>query len=141
MKDAGMRLVQLDMSDPALREHLEGLHRASGFDYRFPKDFDTPLFPVKRAVMNEANYPIAAAAIKVVGEAYLWMDHSLGTAEDRMIALAMLNADIAARTREIGFDSVHSALPPAIADRFGKRLESLGWQPARPWPLYTFQLR
>ena len=136
-----MRILPLDLSDPWLRKHLEGLHAASGFDYQFPKDFDTPLFPVKRAVVNESNYPIATAALKVVGEAYLWMDHSLGTAEDRMIALATLNADLAARAREIGFDQVHCVLPPEIAKRFGERLEALGWKPARNWPLYTFQLR
>jgi hypothetical protein len=129
------------MSDPALRAHLEGLHCASGFDYQFPRDFDTPLFPVKRAVVNEANYPIAAAALKIEAEAYLWMDHTLGTPEQRMEALALLNADLATRARNIGFDQVHCVLPPEIAERFGKRLEDLGWKPARPWPLYTFQLR
>ena len=32
-------------------------------------------------------------------------------------------------------------LPPEIAERFGARLEELGWKLARPWPLYVFQLR
>ena len=126
---------------PLTLEAMAEVHRLSGFDYEFPKDLDTPLFPVRRAVLNDANYPIAVAALKVEAEAYLWMDHTLGTAEDRMIALAMLNADVAKRARAIGFDQAHCVLPPEIAARFGKRLEALGWKPARNWPLYTFQLR
>jgi hypothetical protein len=120
---------------------MANVHRASGFDYQFPEELDTPLFPVKRAVVDENGEPIAAAALKVEVEAYLWMDHTRGTAEDRMIALAMLNEDLAKQARVIGFDQAHCVLPPEIAARFGARLEALGWKPARPWPLYTFQLR
>lgn len=120
---------------------LSDVHRATGFDYEFPKELHTPLFPVKRAVVDEDGNCLAVVALKVEAEAYLWMDHSRGTPEDRMIALAMLNTDVATRAREIGFDQAHCVLPPEIAARFGARLESLGWKPARPWPLYTFQLR
>jgi len=116
------------------------IHEESGFDYKFPQ-IDTPLFPIKRYVGNDANWPIAAAALKVEAEAYLWMDHAQGTPEERLAALEMLNADLADKARALGFDQVHCALPPEIAERFGARLETLGWKLARPWPLYVFQLR
>lgn len=122
---------------------LRRIHRASGFDYQFPKEFKkTPLFPLKRAVVNgDARRPLACGAVKVVGEAYLWMDHGYGTPKQRLDALQLLNADLEQRARDLGFDQVHCALPPEIAERFGERIEALGWAPARPWPLYTFQLR
>jgi hypothetical protein len=121
-------------------EHLVRIHAASGFDYQFPKDFNTPLFPIKLAATHGATL-IAAAALKVEAEAFLWMDHDFGTPEQRMDALEMLNRDLRERALKIGFDQVHCALPPEIAERFGARLETLGWKLARPWPLYVFQLR
>lgn len=133
-----MRVTELTAD--ALR-FLDDIHRQSGFDYRFPKDIHTPLFPIRRAVVNDANYPFAAAALKVEAEAYLWMDHSQGTPEERLQALELLNSDLAEKARVTGFDQVHCALPPEIAGRFGARLENLGWKLARPWPLYVFQLR
>ncbi len=133
--------MKVQDATPMLLDWIAKQHRLSGFDYSFPQDFSTPLFPVRRAVSDDEGNVIACAALKVEAEAYLWMDHERGTPEDRMIALAMLNMDLAGRARTIGFDQVHCALPPEIAERFGKRLESLGWAPARPWPLYTFQIR
>jgi hypothetical protein len=53
----------------------------------------------------------------------------------------MLHSDLAAKGREIGFDQEHCVLPPEVAERFGQRLEELGWKLARPWPLYVLQLR
>jgi hypothetical protein len=141
MSVASMRVLSLDPKDPWLEVALKGLHERSGFDYKFPKDFRTPLFPVRMAVVNEANSPIVAAALKVEAEAYLWMDHSLGTPESRMEAFQMLHVDVVHQARTCGFDQMHCVLPPEIADRFGKRLEDLGWSPARPWPLFTYQLR
>ena len=136
-----MRVIRIDMSDPLMRVEIERIHRESGFDYQFPRDLETPLFPVKRAVVDNKNSLLAVAALKVEAEAYLWMDHTAGTPETRMEALNMLNQDVAHRARVIGFDQVHCAPPPEIAERFGGRLEALGWKLARPWPLYVFQLR
>jgi hypothetical protein len=132
-----MRVV--DATSLAL-ESIKDIHRASGFDYQFPKDFSTPLFPLKRAVVDGGK-AIACAALKVEAEAYLWMDHAQGTPEERLQALELLNSDLAEKARVIGFDQVHCALPPEIAERFGARLETLGWKLARPWPIYVFQLR
>lgn len=136
-----MRVIRVDMSDPLMRVEVERIHRESGFDYEFPRDIDTPRFPIKRAVVDNRNSLLAVAALKVEAEAYLWMDHAAGTPETRAEALHLLNEDIAHRARTIGFDQVHCVLPPEIAARFGKRLEELDWKLARPWPLYVFQLR
>lgn len=132
-----MTTVDLDAED---MEQLMAIHAESGFDYPFPTEFNTPLFPVKRVAMLGGTV-IAAAALKVEAEAYLWMSHEVGTPEERMDALEMLHRDLREKAGEIGFDQVHCALPPEIAERFSKRLEAMGWQLARPWPLYVFQLR
>jgi hypothetical protein len=133
-----MRLSEIT---PEVLRGLRQIHAESGFDYAFPKDLETPLFPIRRAVVNDANWPVAAAALKVEAEAYLFVDPHSGTPESRWEAIQMLNSDLALRAREIGFDQVHCALPPEIAERFGCRLEELGWKLARPWPLYVFSLR
>lgn len=119
---------------------MRDAHARSGFDYSFPRDLHTPLFPIKRSVEKD-DAVLAMAAIKVEGEAYLWINPSEGTPEERWIAIKLLCMDLELKAREIGFDQVHCALPPEIAERFGKRLEDLGWKIARPWPLYVFQLR
>ena len=129
-----------DISPLAL-ETLHEIHRCSGLDYQFPKDFATPLFPVRTCVTDDSGRLLAAAALKVEAEAYLWMDSRRGSPETRWQAVQMLHSDLATKGREIGFDQEHCVLPPEVADRFGKRLEELGWKLARPWPLYVLQLR
>lgn len=138
-----MKVLPLDLSDPLAFNSLKRMHSASGFDYGFPRYLETPLFPIKRIVVDEtkANKPLAAAALKVEPEAYLWLDQVEGTPETRLQAIQMLSADLEETARKIGWDQVHCCLPPEIADRFGKRLEDMGWRLARPWPIYVFQLR
>jgi len=126
---------------PAILDSVREIHRCSGLDYHFPREFNTPLFPIRRTVMNDEGKPVAAGALKVDVEAYLWIDSRWGTPEMRWEALQMLHADMAERAREIGFDQAYCVLPPEVAERFGRRLEALGWKMARAWPLYTFQLR
>lgn len=122
---------------------IREIHRASGFDYQFPKDFSTPLFPVRRCVTDDSGRLIAAFALKVEAETYLWMDSEYGTPEARWEAIQALHADMVERARVIGFDQVHCVLPPEIAKRFGQRMEELvpKWEPARQWPLYVLQVR
>lgn len=129
-----------DISPLAL-ECIKDVHRASGFDYQFPKDFSTPLFPVRRVATDDSGRFIAAFALKVEAETYLWMDSSYGSPETRWQAVQALNSDMVERARTIGFDQTHCVLPPEIAERFGKRLQELGWIPARPWPFYVLQVR
>lgn len=126
---------------PLALECIKDVHRASGFDYRFPKDFATPLFPVRRCATNDDGKFIAAFALKVEAETYLWMDSEYGTPEERWQAVELLNADMLERAKSIGFDQAHCVLPPEIAKSFGKRLETLGWVESRPWPLYVLQVR
>lgn len=120
---------------------VEEIHQKSDFNYVFPKDLNTPLFPVRRVAVNDAGELVAAAAIKVEAEAYLFLDAGSEDPQTRLEAIQLLQSDLAAKAKEIGFDSVHCALPPEIAERFGKRLEDMGWKLARPWPIYVYQLR
>ena len=120
---------------------VEEIHAESGFDYRMPADLNTPLFPIKRAVINDAGELLAAAAVKVEAEAFLFVSEGSGSPLERLRAIQTLQADLADKARTIGFESVHAAIPPEIAERFGKRLEDMGWKLARPWPIYVYQLR
>jgi hypothetical protein len=133
--------MRVENITPLALETIHEVHRASGFDYQFPKDFSTPLFPLRRCVVDDAGKFVGAFALKVEAEVYLWMDHEYGTPEQRWEAIELLSADGIERARLIGFDQVHCVLPPEMAERFGKRLQGLGWIPSRPWPLYVLQLR
>ena len=118
---------------------LAQLHARLGFDYQLPA-MNTPLFPVKRMGKDANGFCFIAAAAKVTAEVYLWLDHEWGTPEQRWEALQELHRDITDKARKIGFDQLYVAIPPEIAKSFGPRLKDLGWELARPWPVYTLEL-
>lgn len=116
------------------------LHEDSGFDYSFPRMVGNPLFPLQRG-MFDGNDLVLGAALKVSAEVYLWLDHEWGTPQMRWDALRKLHQDVTDKARQIGFDQLYCVLPPEVAKSFGPRLEELGWQGTRPWPMYTIELR
>jgi len=120
---------------------LEALAYLHKFDYQWPKDLNTPLFPIKRAVMDDNGTILAAATLKVEAEAYLWVDNSSNDPQKLWEGIQALHEDIRVKALKIGFDQVHCSLPPEVSGKFAQRLESLGWKQARPWPFYVFQLR
>ena len=115
------------------------VHFDSGFDYQLPA-MNTPLYPIRRAGVEDGRSYIAAA-VKVTAEVYLWLDHEWGTPQERLEALQELHADVTEKARTLGFDQLYVCIPPEIAKSFGPRLRDLGWELARPWPVYTFELR
>ena len=119
---------------------LAELHARLGFDYRLPA-MNTPLFPIKRIGKDaETERCCIALAAKVTAEVYLWLDPDWGTPQERWEAVKEVHRDVIERARKIGFDQLYVAIPPEIAKSFGPRLEDLGWQLARAWPVYTFEL-
>jgi hypothetical protein len=71
---------------------------------------------------------------------YLLADPGAGKPRDRLARLLALHGagerDLLAR----GLDDAHAWLPPSIAQRFGRRLQTLGWIRDDAWTPYCRRL-
>ena|ERR1700722_19621737 len=114
---------------------LRDMHSSQEFDYPFP-DLGDPIFISKIVIENTEGRPVMAALARLTCEIYLLMDRSAGKPRERLRHLEALHAagqqDLLAR----GLDDAHAWLPPRIAQRFGRRLESLGWVRDSDWTPY-----
>jgi len=127
---------------------LVALHRAQGFEYPFP-DVNDPIFVSKLVVEdgkeggegNQSPKIVMAALARLTCEMYLLADPRSGTPRERYDRLLALHRAGAADLRARGLDDAHAWLPPSIAKRFGRRLESLGWIRDDAWTPYCRRLR
>lgn len=121
---------------------LQRIHAESGFGYAFP-NLNDPLF-VSKLILTNADGRLAMASLaRLTCEAYLLVDR----ADDRFTAreryeglLEMQRAGEADLVRK-GLEDAHAWLPPSIARRFGRRIETLGWVRDDAWTPYCKRLR
>ena len=118
------------------------IHAAQNFPYAFP-DLENPLFLTK-IVLTDGEGPnekiLGAALLRLTAEAYLLIDPSQGTARERWQALLALHQAAQQDAWRRGLEDVHAWLPPAIAKKFGRRLERLGWLRDDAWTPYCKRL-
>ena len=132
---------------------LRRMHARQGFDYAFP-DLADPIFISKLVVEDDSGRAVMASLARLTCEIYLLMDRSngpgrrsalggdgAGNPRERYARLLALHAagerDLLAR----GLDDAHAWLPPPIARKFGRRLESLGWVRDDAWTPYCRRLK
>lgn len=136
---------------PADLDALRRIHARQGFDYAFPELAD-PLF-VSKLVVEDGGRAAMASLARLTCEIYLLMDPGGETNDDRegksprdkpveryarLLALhRAAEQDLLAR----GLEDAHAWLPPPIAKKFGRRLESLGWVRDDSWTPYSRVLR
>lgn len=143
---------------PAHLEALRCMHARQGFDYAFP-NLDDPLF-ISKLIVEDDNGAVAMASLaRLTCEIYLLLDPGAGAPASsgegkppqsnsaiqrprerfaRLLALhRAAEQDLLAR----GLEDAHAWLPPPIARRFGRRLESLGWVRDDAWTPYCRILR
>ena len=133
-----MQVREYKYSDLA---QLKAIHASQGFDYAFP-DLSNPLFITKLVVTDgqkngeqhdargttERNEKILGAAfLRLTAEAYLLLDPKSGAPRDRWQSLLALHAAASRDAWQRGLEDVHAWLPPPIAQKFGRRLQCLGW--------------
>ncbi len=125
---------------PADLDALRRMHASQGFDYAFP-DLSDPIFISKLILEDDSGRPVMAALARLTCEMYLLMNRGAGNARARWKQLLALHRagelDLLAR----GLDDAHAWLPPQIARRFGRRLESLGWLRDDSWTPYCRRLK
>lgn len=127
---------------------LRKIHGRQGFDYALPNIAD-PIFVSKLIIENADGRIVMASLARLTCEIYLLVDREGGgnrSAEkleareryDHLLALHRAGErDLLAR----GLEDAHAWLPPSIARRFGRRLESLGWVRDDSWTPYCRRLR
>jgi len=126
---------------------LRAIHAAQGFDYVLP-DLRNPLFVTKLVLSEEIpgeniegnSRILGAALLRLTAEAYLLLDPRSGTPRERWQWLLALHEAARRDAWQRGLEDVHAWLPPPIAQKFGRRLERLGWRRDDAWTPYCTQL-
>ncbi|MGH9740569.1 MAG: hypothetical protein ACRD4X_18575 [Candidatus Acidiferrales bacterium] len=145
---------------------LRAMHARQGFGYPFP-DLADPIFVSKLVLEDESGLPVMASLARLTCEMYLLMDREnsqerslggdrgandgagraaplgYGGAGNPRQRYGWLLALHAAGERDLlvrGLDDAHAWLPPAVAKRFGRRLEALGWVRDDTWSPYCRRL-
>lgn len=121
---------------------LKRIHAAKNFPYAFP-DLQNPLF-VTKIVLTDGESDdekiCGAALLRLTAEAYLLLDPERGTPRERWQALLALHEATRRDAWQRGLEDVHAWLPPAIAEKFGRRLTKLGWLRDDAWTPYCHRL-
>jgi hypothetical protein len=136
---------------------LKAIHASQGFDYQFP-DLSNPLFVTKLVLTDTGDYAnenrrqdagatdntnekiLAAAFLRLTAETYLLLDPHAGTPRARWQSLLALHAATHRDAWTRGLEDVHAWLPPPIAQKFGRRLQRLGWIRDDVWTPYCKKL-
>ena len=129
-----------------LREYKESdldavrdIHAAQGFDYALP-DLRNPLFVTKLVLSGSNSRVFGAALLRLTAEAYLLLDPRAGAPRERWQWLLALHEAARRDAWQRGLEDVHAWLPPSIAQKFGRRLERLGWRRDDSWTPYCTRL-
>lgn len=115
------------------------MHERQGFDYAFP-DLADPIFISKLVVEDSSGCPVMASLARLTCEMYLLADRVRQTPRERFESLLALHRTGEQDLRARGLDDVHAWLPPPVARRFGRRLETLGWVRDDTWTPYCRRL-
>ncbi len=146
---------------------LKRIHSAQNFPYAFP-DLQNPLFLTKIVLTDGENVApgfspalihdaalkpacagrsgatkdnvLGAVLLRLTAEAYLLLDPGSGTPRERWQSLLALHEAARRDAWQRGLEDVHAWLPPAIANKFGRRLTKLGWLRDDSWTPYCKRL-
>jgi hypothetical protein len=124
-------------------DDLRRFHAQAGFGYAFPKISD-PLFVSKLVATDDEGRPEMAALARLTCEMYLLVgreEGGRGGARRRYANLLDLHRAGENDLRKRGLEDAHAWLPPAIAERFGRRLKEFGWVRDDSWTPYSRRLR
>lgn len=102
------------------------------------KQEPNPLFVVKR-VMEQEDRIAMMCFLKVRSELYFFIDHNVGTPEQRWEWLKEFTEDMKREAWKKGFDQMSCWVPDEIDASFRKRLEELGFIRSK-WVSYSLNL-
>ncbi len=118
---------------------VQQLHKAQGFNYELPK-LEEPT--VSCVVLEEGNRVTHALLIRKTAEAYWVFDPSQSNRKARLERMLVLEQEIPAFLRRLGFEDIHAWLPTEVASdkRTVATMMKLGW--TRPlWTCFHREVR
>lgn len=128
-------MIETREFEPRDRDTTQTVHKQNGLHLACLPDTENPLFVTKQVAEIDKQFALAIF-IKVIGEAYLIMNHEVSTPEERWKALQVLVGSIEADAKEKGLQEYSCWVPPEIAKSFDKRLKDLGFIKSE-WACYS----
>jgi len=116
---------------------IKELHNRMGIEYPFPNISD-PLFAVRRMVIDETGNVSAAAALKIISEAFLWLDPD-GSEHTKTSDILRLAQVCHERAKLLDLQDVTAWVPPSVEPIFGNMLSRLGWGRS-PWASWSLRI-
>jgi len=119
------------------------IHAANGLDERcFPNlvvdGVSNPLFCTKEVYEVDGQI-VMMGFLKVTNEAFLILNHTCGTPEQRWEWLKEGMEHLKQEAWRKGFEQITAFVPPEVEESFAKRLIELGFQKS-PWSSFTLNL-
>lgn len=102
------------------------------------EEIPNPLFVVK-AVYEHEGKSAMMSFVKGTAELYLFLDHSIGTPEERWEWLKEFKEYVAHEAWLLGLEQISAWIPNDIEPAFAKRLEEMGFIKS-PWSCYSLNL-
>lgn len=102
------------------------------------KKSKNPLFVVKRVYEVDGKTAMICF-LKLRSELYFFIDHTVGTPQERWEWLKDFTEDMRQQAWKFGLDQMTAFVPPDVDESFKKRLVELGFQRS-PWVPYTMNL-
>lgn len=121
-------------------EAVRAIHDSTHIDYKMP-NLNEPLFLVKK-VLEVDGVVRMVLGMRIELECYLWADSSdWADPEEKLVAIGIMDREGMAEAWLKGVDDAVLYLPPGM-DRFGERLEKLGFtSPREGWRAYSKKTR
>ena len=129
-------MVKITDATPEQTLLIKMLHEKMGIQYIFP-NIEGHLFFLKKLICND-DEPMAATALKLTAEAFMWIDPDLSTYEktSAMMRLAQLCKE---RVKGLELQDVTAWIPPDIEPNFGNALAKMGWSRS-PWASWSVSI-
>jgi len=106
-------------------DDIARIHQRMGLDYKMP-NLESPLFLIQKVVERNGKV-IAASALRLEAETYLWLSPDLD-ALDKVEAMRGMQPAIVQDAWERGLDNLVCWIPEEVEKKFRRRLKTLGWQ-------------
>src|SRR5271170_6207422 len=123
------------------RSAIEAIHEKSGLPDACLPDTESALFMVRQVVEIQKHIAVAAFA-KLICEAWLLVDHSVGNPESRWAALQAIADTMEVAAARQGLDECTVWVPKELAETsFAKKLNALGFNHNDEFVSFSKQLR
>lgn len=116
-------------------EKVKEIHESMNIGYGFP-EISSPLF-FQKAIAEKNGEITGAGAIRLIGEAFLWIRGCNSIEKGR--ALALIYPELRMKASKNGLEDVSAWIPPHIEESFAPILEGMGFSKS-PWASWSIKI-